>query len=110
MRKVLIESPYAGNLLQRFLNRRYARMCMLDAFKRGEAPFASHLLYTQPGILRDKIPDERALGINAGLLWGMQAEATIVYLDRGCSNGMNIGIQRAHAANRPIEYRYLGRK
>jgi hypothetical protein len=36
-------------------NIRYAQLCVLDCLQRGEAPFASHLLYTQvldDGILR----------------------------------------------------------
>jgi hypothetical protein len=39
----------------------------------GEAPIASHLLYTQPGVLRDEIPEERRHGIDAGLAWGAVA-------------------------------------
>lgn len=54
---VLLESPYAGNVE---LNVTYARACMRDCLKRGEAPFASHLLYTQPGVLDDLVPNERA--------------------------------------------------
>lgn len=41
---------------------------MLDALDRGEAPYASHLLYTQ--MLDDTIPAERELGIKAGFAWG----------------------------------------
>src|SRR4029077_21043205 len=33
----------------------------------GGGPFASHLLDTQPGVLDDQVPDERRLGIAAGL-------------------------------------------
>lgn len=36
---------------------------MATSLKRGEAPIASHLLYTQPGILNDDIPDQRLLSI-----------------------------------------------
>jgi hypothetical protein len=65
MKKVLIESPYAGDVER---NEKYARACMRDCFERGEAPFASHLLYTQPGVLDDTLHHERALGIDAGLV------------------------------------------
>lgn len=101
---VILESPFAGDIEA---NLTYARKCMADCFKRGEAPFASHLLYTQPGILDDNIPEERALGIDAGLLWGSCAEKTVVYLDRGVSRGMKYGIKNAKAAGRPIEYRFI---
>jgi hypothetical protein len=104
MRLVILESPYSGNIE---FHVEYARRCMRDCFKRGEAPFASHLLYTQPGILQDEIPQERELGINAGLAWGSVAEATVVYQDLGISSGMKKGIERARAEGRPIEYRNI---
>ena len=50
-------------------------------------PIASHLLYTQPGILKDGVPDERQLGIEAGLAWRFVAEATVVYQDLGIRPG-----------------------
>lgn len=65
MRRVIIESPYAGDVE---LNAQYARECLRDSLTRGEAPIASHLLYTQPGVLDDAVPRERALGIEAGLV------------------------------------------
>lgn len=102
MIRVLVESPFAGDVEE---NIRYARKCMADCFQRGEAPFASHLLYTQPGILNDAIPEERRLGIDAGLIWGSMADKTVVYVDRGISSGMKYGIANAEAAGRPIEYR-----
>ena len=101
---VLLESPYAGNV---DLNIGYARRCMRDCFERGEAPYASHLLYTQVGILDDRDPEERKMGIEAGLLWGVFASKTVVYVDLGISPGMEQGIQRAIEAGRPIEYRNI---
>ena len=104
MRRVILESPYAGDVDQ---NTDYARACMRDCLLRGEAPFASHLLYTQPGVLRDKNNDERQLGIEAGLAWGPVAEATVVYIDHGISAGMRQGIDRAEMEGRPVERRRL---
>jgi hypothetical protein len=60
-----------------------------------------------PGILDDARPEERALGIEAGLAWGIAAEATVVYCDRGISQGMLQGINRASVEGRPIERRWL---
>jgi hypothetical protein len=86
MKLVVLESPYNGkDKLEIERNKTYARRAMADALSRGEAPLASHLLYTQPGILKDSDPAERALGIAAGLAWGAVAEATIVYADLGIS-------------------------
>lgn len=80
---------------------------MADCLRRGEFPFASHLLYTQDGILDDNVPAERQLGIDAGLAWGAKAEKTVVYTDLGISRGMEYGIKNARAAGRSIEYRTL---
>lgn len=102
MRRVIIESPYAGDIKR---NEDYARSCLADSLRRGEAPFASHLLYTQPGVLRDYVSSEREWGIRAGFAWGEMAEATIVYTDLGISEGMKRGIEAADKAGRPIEYR-----
>ena len=104
MRLVCIESPYAGEIAE---NETYARACMADCLKRGEAAIASHLLYTQPGILDDLIPEQRALGIAAGFAWNQHAAATVVYTDRGISHGMREGIADAEQAGRPVEYRTL---
>lgn len=104
MRLVIVESPYAGDI---DANVGYARAAIRDALSRGEAPIASHLLYTQPGILKDEVPEERQWGIDAGLAWGKVAEATVVYTDRGTSGGMEYGIAAAKSAGRPIEYRSI---
>lgn len=92
MRRVIIESPYQGNIE---LNLRYLRACMADCIRRGEAPFASHGLYTQPGVLRDGVPEERMAGIHAGFAWRGAADATVVYTDLGTSTGMGYGIKAA---------------
>lgn len=104
MKRVVIESPYAGDVER---NTAYARACVADSLQRGEAPFASHLFYTQPDILRDEITEERALGIAAGLAWGQAAELTAVYTNFGISEGMQHGITNAVAVSRPIEHRSL---
>jgi len=105
MRRVILESPYAGDVEA---NVEYARACLRDCLLRGEAPIASHLLYTQPGVLDDDNPEERKLGIDAGLEWGVHAEASVVYTDLGISTGMKYGIERASLEGRPVEYRAIG--
>lgn len=102
MRRVIVESPFAGNVAR---NQLYARAAMLDCLRRGEAPFASHLLYTQ--VLDDNNVDERNLGIEAGLCWGAVADATVVYNNLGLSSGMIRGVHAAEVAGRPVEYRTL---
>lgn len=101
---VIVESPFAGDVEKNIV---YARACMRDCLKRGEAPYASHLLYTQEGVLDDLIAEERSLGIEAGLAWGEAANKTVVYTDRGISGGMQLGVARAKLTGRPVEYRKL---
>lgn len=101
---VIIESPYAGDVDR---NLRYVRACMHDCLVRGEAPFASHALYTQPGVLDDGVPAQRERGINAGLAWGLKADKTVVYTDLGITKGMDQGIAAARAAGRPVEMRQV---
>ena len=102
MKIVILESPLAGDIP---LSVDYAREAMLDSLKRGESPMVSHILYTQ--VLDDTIPEERQLGIEAGLAWGKVAEATVVYTDRGISKGMQYGIDNAKKAGRSIEFRSI---
>lgn len=101
---VLIESRFAGDIAK---HKAYCRAAMRDCLSRGEAPFASHMLYTQPGVLNDADAKERQLGIEAGLLWGTFAQKTVVYVDCGISHGMEYGIARAALENRPVEYRSI---
>jgi hypothetical protein len=104
MRLVYLESPLAGDVPR---NVAYARACMLDCLKRGEAPFVSHLLYTQ--CLDDLKPEERSLGMEAGFCWSEKAELSVFYIDFGMSGGMRVGMERAQKACRPISLRVLPR-
>ena len=104
MRRVILESPFAGDVER---NVRYARACLRDSLLRGEAPIASHLLYTQPGVLNDDIAAERQQGIDAGLIWREVADASVVYKDLGVSKGMQYGIAAAERSGIPVEYRSL---
>lgn len=101
---VIIESPFAGDVEA---NVAYARAALRDSLARGEAPYASHLLYTQPGVLDDEKPEERELGITAGWEVMRRADLVAVYEDRGVSRGMEGGIARAHALGIPVERRRI---
>ncbi len=106
IRFVQLESPFgapdADGLVR---NIAYALSCMRNSLGKGEAPFASHLLYTQ--MLDDTVPQERHHGIMAGLRIGEGAEITVVYDDLGVSRGMQMGIDHANELQRPVEYRQL---
>jgi hypothetical protein len=101
---VVVESPYAGDVER---NVRYARACLRDCLLRGEAPFASHLLYTQEGVLRDDVPEEREAGIGAGFAFRPFAAKTVVYEDLGVSDGMRRGISDALKLGQLVEFRAL---
>jgi len=104
MKTVILESPYAGDIER---NTEYARKCVRDSLLRGEAPIASHLLYTQPGILREEIPEERQHGIDAGHAWLRFAWLMAVYTDYGISRGMKAAMGRARELSIEIEERKI---
>ena len=107
MKRVLIESPFAGEIDR---NQMYARFCSHHTVTQyKESPYASHLFFTQEFILDDDVPEERMLGIDAGLAWGEAAQMTVVYVDLGLSSGMAYGIANALSAEpvRRVDYRQL---
>lgn len=104
MIRVILESPFAGDVER---NIEYARACVRDSLSRGEAPIASHLLYTQKGILDDDILEERMWGIDAGLAWKEVAEKHVFYIDYGMSNGMEYAKKYATDNNIPFETRKI---
>ena len=104
MKRVILESPYAGDVDR---NVKYARLCVRDSLMRGEAPIASHLLYTQDGILDDNLPEERQHGIDAGLSWKEVADKQVFYIDYGYSAGMKYAKKYAEQHNIPTEERTI---
>jgi len=110
VRFVDVETPYMGkNEDEVRRNLLYARACVRDCLLRGETPFASHLFFTQPGILDDNVQTEREMGIDAGkiLIESLPGIVTVVYQNLGISKGMQYGIDRATKNSRIIEYRLL---
>ncbi len=103
-RLVIVESPFAGDLETNAL---YLNACLRDCVLRGASPYASHGLLTRIGVLRDDVPDERTLGINAGLEWARVADLVAVYTDLGISRGMRLGIAHHESLGKTIEYRSL---
>lgn len=99
---VIIESPFAGEVDK---NVAYARQAVRDSLLRGEHPIASHLLYTQPGILNDDVPEERKRGIDAGLAWRRAAQKAVFYVGCGWSIGMLAAKEVYDAEGFPYEVR-----
>lgn len=99
-----IESPYDGPddaTIRR--NILYARLACAWALRNGYCPYASHLFFTQPGLLDDKVPAERTLGIEAGKRIALEAATvSLFFLDLGESSGMAYGRKLAQKAGRLI--------
>lgn len=111
MRRVVIESPYSAVTpwgVQRHI--KYLRACLRDSLLKGEAPFASHGLYTLEGVLDESDEHDRTKGMEAGFAWLSPAAiaADIVYCDLGLSAGMLAGIQKARKNGVVVEFRELG--
>lgn len=105
-RVVQFESPFSAQDADGVVvNVAYALAGMRDSLDWGDAPFASHLLYTQ--VLDDAVLEERARGMAAGLAIGVNAVATVVYGDLGISRGMQFGIDHAIKMGRPVEFHKL---
>ncbi len=102
MRLVIIESPYAGDIVQ---NLSYAHRAVADCIRRGESPYASHIMLTTA--LDDQAEAERMRGISAGLEWGRVADAVVVYTDHGITRGMALSIEHHKQHGRTIEYRSI---
>ena len=101
MKRVIVLSPYKGARDENVL---YARLALFDSIERGEAPLASHLLYTQ--VLDDKIPGDRVRGLSCESTWLEVADLVACYTDRGISDGMQYALDQARGT-KPVEYRSL---
>lgn len=99
---VIVESPFAGNME---VNRQYAIQACADCFRRGEIPFASHLIY--PQILDELKPAEREQGITAGYAFWEIATRIVFYTDLGMSVGMERAMRRAKELRIETEGRTL---
>ncbi len=89
MELIIVESPYSGETHEQVEKHiTYARRCMKHIISQGGCPFASHLLYTQKGILNDSKEAERKKGIQCGYAWGSQAVGVAFFMDYGMSTGM----------------------
>jgi hypothetical protein len=105
MKRVIVESPYAGEIK---INEIYGALAMHDCLVNyNEAPYASHLLYTRKYVLRDYISTERRLGIDAGFEWRKMADKTVFYVDLLMSRGMVEGLEDCKKKGLPYEIRRL---
>ena len=98
---VMIESPFAAKTLtEKQRKRKYAWEAVVDSEARGEAPFASHIFYTE--ILNDNEPTERQRGFDCHESWMAVCDYVVVYDDFGISQGMRWGIEMAFKLEKPV--------
>ncbi|HEY3495501.1 MAG TPA: hypothetical protein VGK73_12480 [Polyangiaceae bacterium] len=101
MKRVYIASPFRGASKEETRqNIVYARLCLLDSLERGEAPYASHLLYTQVWS-----EHRRTDGLSAGDAWRESAEFVALYFDLGISGGMKRAEMKAAHRGTSCGYR-----
>lgn len=103
MKLVSIQSPYAGDIERNII---YARRALHDSLQRREAPFASHLLYTQ--VLIDGIAECRALALKCDHAFLAKCDLVAVYRDLGVTEGMELALAKACELNIQIELRHIG--
>jgi hypothetical protein len=100
---VVIESPYGGENVER--NILYLRAAIRDSLDRGEAPFASHAIYTTG--VDDLKSKDRPNDIQRGFRFRDVAAYTVVYEDLGISHGMQLGIEDSKRKLVPVKYRTI---
>ena len=105
-KRVIIESPYRANDINSLeTHKAYLKVAMMDSIMRGEAPCASHKLYTD--IFNDDDENERKLGIELGFAWLQAADLVAFYVDFGFSAGMSACLvdPKTHRFRLPYEIR-----
>lgn len=110
MTPVIIESPFrgeSGSDEEYARNRRYLQRCIRDCLSRGESPYASHQMLTDA--LDDREPEERSLGIAAGVIWRRLAAKRVFYIDYGWSTGMVVAREWYEKAHLTWIFRTIGR-
>lgn len=101
---VIIESPYGSDdPIEVLKNETYLRAVLRFCLLRGQAPFASHGLYTLPGVLDDRNGDQRKRGMKAGFAVAELFKKRIFFTQRGISSGMVDGANEARKLNQTIE-------
>jgi hypothetical protein len=105
---VIIECPYGTEdpaMRDRYIL--YAKKCVQDSIKRGEAPFAGQLFYLN--FLNDKVPIEKDVSLISHMSWITVADLVAVYIDMGISASMQMGVNVAMIKNKRLEYRTIGK-
>ena len=93
-RRVILELPHGADA-------GYERAAFVDSVARGEAPISASALHAT-----EVLDEADATRIHE--VWGLFAEATVVYADLGVTPGMQSSIDMARLTGREVEFRELG--
>ena len=106
--RVMLESPHDGISPEEVArNMAYTDACLRDCLLRGEAPFASSVLYTRNDVLDEESLEERRLAVYARLAWRSVAQTVVLYVDYGISNDTKDCVEWAKREGRTVESRHL---
>lgn len=108
MKRLIVESPFkATETYSVEENIAFARKVCRHALLLGYSPYASHLFFTQPGLLDDDLPNERRLGIDAGLVWSVGVGDVWFALrsDEKLSVGMTYAANRHRMREAKVQFR-----
>jgi hypothetical protein len=94
-RRVVLELPHGADA-------GYERAAFLDSVARGEAPISASALHAEDGLV------DASDGRRIHEVWGVFADATIVYADLGVTPGMQAAVDDARLSGREVEIRRLG--
>ena len=97
-------SPYRGDVAR---NVKYAKELTGRAVRKGLVPITPHLYITQA--LDDRNPEERALGMEAGLHLLEPCECIMIGGRYGISEGMRYEIERAHKMGKNFSFADCGK-
>lgn len=97
---VMIESPYSGDVEA---NEDYARTALWDSLERGEAPIATHLLWTQ--VWDDTCEKTRSTALSRCRTLRNRVDNVVFYVDLGFSDGMKRALAECIEDDLSYEFR-----
>lgn len=109
LKMVVLETRFVSkDIKTMIMYRKFTLACIRGCLKRGEALYASHMMFAETNTLDEFSAEELTLGMVAGFLWSNQATKTVVYTDLGIGKGIAKGIETAKLNSKEIEYKTLG--
>ena len=99
MKLVYVCSPLSGDMK---LNQARARVYCNEVVRKGNIPYAPHLLFTQ--FMNDEDEADRKLALDMGVEMLDRCDEVWAFYHYGISSGMSMEIAYAKEHNKPIVY------